>query len=199
MKNPEVDAYIAKAAPFAQPILKKLRQLFHKACPQIEEEIKWGVPSFGYKGIVGGIAAFKSHASFGFWKQKLLSDPHGIFKNKEPAMFGSKLTKLSDLPADKILIAYIKEAVALNEQGVKVAKEKKPPKKPPRLPDYLLAALKKNKKAHAAFESFSPSHQREYVEWITEAKQEETRLRRLSTALEWLAEGKHRNWKYENC
>jgi uncharacterized protein YdeI (YjbR/CyaY-like superfamily) len=194
-----VDAYIAKAAPFARPILKKLRQLFHRACPEIEERIKWGAPSFEYKGMVGGFAAFKQHVSFGFWKGTLLKDPHGIFDGTtDSAMGGIKLTDVSRLPADDILIEYIREAVALNEQGVKVPKAKTK-RKPLEVPDYFLAALQKNKKALAAFESFSPSHQREYVEWITEAKQEATREKRLATALEWLAQGKRRNWKYEKC
>jgi uncharacterized protein YdeI (YjbR/CyaY-like superfamily) len=196
----QVDAYIARAAPFAQPILKKLRRLFHQACPQIEEKIKWGVPSFEYQGMVGGMAAFKQHASFGFWKRKLLSDPHGLFKKgRDSGMFGTKMTDVADLPADDILISYIQEAVALNEKGMKVARPKPKKGKPSKVPDYFLTALKKNKKALAAFESFSTSQQRDYVEWITEAKQEETRARRLQTALEWLAEGKHRNWKYEKC
>jgi uncharacterized protein YdeI (YjbR/CyaY-like superfamily) len=193
MKNasPAVDAYIAKSPAYSQPILKKIRQLFHGACPHIEETIKWGMPHFEYKGIVASMAAFKQHARFGFWKG-------GIFKGGDASgLDAQKLTSVEDLPPDKVLIAYIKEAIELNEKEVKAPRTPKKPPKTLKVPAYFQAALKKNKKAQAAFESFRPSHQREYIEWITEAKQEETRQNRLATALEWLAEGKHRNWKYE--
>lgn len=188
-RNPEFDTYIAEAAEFARPILHKLRKLFHKACPDIEETIKWGFPHFEYRGVVGSMAAFKRHVSFGFWKEKLLTG------DGNSAMFRNKVTDVAELPTDDILLATIREAVALNEQGVKVPKEKKA-RTELEIPDYFLAALKKNKKAKAAFEGFSYSHKKEYVEWVTEAKQEVTRAKRLATALEWLAEGKPRNWKY---
>jgi len=200
MKNqsPAVDAYIAKSPAYAQPILKKIRSLFHKACPQIEETIKWQFPHFEYKGIVGSMAAFKHYTTFGFWKGKLLSDPHGLYTPMAKAsMSHASFVKVSDLPADKILLDYIREAVALNEQGVKVpARKKRARRKELAVPDYFVLALKKNKRALATFESFSPSNKREYVEWITEAKREETRSQRLATAIEWMSEGKPRNWKY---
>lgn len=193
---PAVDAYIEKAAPFAQPILAKLREVFHKACPDIEEKIKWGMPAFEYKGPVVGIAAFKAHASFGFWKAKLMEDPQGLFNvNEKGGMWGARLTSLKDLPADKVLIAYIKEAVALNERGVKVPREISS-KPVPKMPADMLAALKKNKAALKTFEAFPPSHKREYIEWVIEAKQEATRIKRLKQAIAWMAEGKPRNWKY---
>ena len=195
-QTPQVTAYIAKAAPFARPILEKLRRLFHKACPAIEEKLKWGCPSFEYKGMVGGFAAFKAHAAFGFWRQDVLPDPEGLFKTR--GAFGSKLTDVSQLPSDEVTIQYIKRAVALNEKGAP-ARFKGKPKPPLKVPTYFLAAVKKNKKALETFNGFSPSHKREYVEWVVEAKQEETRKRRLETAVEWMAEGKARNWKYENC
>lgn len=197
-KNPAVDAYIAAAADFARPILGRLRRLFHEACPAIEETMKWSCPHFEYRGIVGGMAAFKQHVRWGLWKGNLISDPHGVFADTgRLTMRDGKVTDVSQLPADAILLEYLRAAVALNEQGVKVPK-KKPAKKPPLVvPDYFRAALKKNKKALATFEAFSPSHQREYVDWVAEAKQEATRQKRLATALEWLAEGKSRNWKYE--
>jgi uncharacterized protein YdeI (YjbR/CyaY-like superfamily) len=192
-----VDAYIAKSAAFARPILQKLRRLFHQACPQIEETLKWGFPHFQYRGIVGSVAAFKQHVSFGFWKGKLLNDPYNLFGGVgDTGMNASRLTELSQLPADKVLLSYIREAVALNEQGVKLPAAKRAPKPKLVVPEYFLAALRKNKQAFAAFHAFSPSHQREYVEWLTEAKQEATRAKRLATAIEWLAEGKPRNWKY---
>jgi uncharacterized protein YdeI (YjbR/CyaY-like superfamily) len=200
MKNrsPEFDAYIDKSPEFAKPILKKIRRLYHNACPQIEEQIKWGCPHFGFKGPVGSMAAFKNHVAYGFWKAKLLKDPHKLLTMMTKASMGhSRITRLSELPADKILIAYISEAVALNEQGVKPPARKKTRPKEIAVPADLALALKTNKKAQATFASFSPSHRREYIEWITGAKKKETRQRRLATAIEWMAQGKSQNWKYE--
>lgn len=197
--SPEVDAYIAKSPEYARPILDKIRKLFHKACPPIEETMKWNFPHFEHQGIVGSMAAFKRHVSFGFWKGGLLKDPHKLFAGVgSTVMSAFKLSAVADLPADKVLLAYIREAVALNEQGVKLPK-KPAAKKALVVPDDLLAALKKNKKAQATFEAFSYSNKKEYVEWITEAKQEATRQKRLATAILWLSEGKDRNWKYHNC
>ena len=204
MKNPAVDAYIAKSADFARPILTRLRALMHKAHPQMVETLKWGVPHFEHQGIVAGMAAFKQHAAFGFWSQRLLKDRLGkdaekLFpKNAERGMGGRKFRSLSDLPPDALLIRAIKAAVALNEEGLrpKRALRKKAPVKPP---PYLVAALKKNPKARATFERFTSAQQREYVEWLTEAKQDATRERRLATTIEWLALGRQRNWKYQNC
>jgi hypothetical protein len=192
-QNPQVTAYIANAAPFARPIFERLRRLFHEACPAIEEKLKWNCPSFEYKGMVGGFAGFKQHVNFGFWRQDLLPDLQGIFKGSGP--MANKLTDVSELPPDGVLLSYIKAAVALNEKGAPPRKKGKP-KPALRTPPYFLAALKKNKKALATFESFPPSHKREYVEWIVEAKQEETRKKRMAQALEWMAKGKPRNWKY---
>ena len=198
MKNPAVDAYIAKSADFARPILKRLRVLMHKACPKVEETIKWGVPHFEYQGVIAGMAAFKQHAAFGFWKRRLIKDPAGFFSKGESGMGGRKIRSMDELPSDTVLLGYIREAVALNEQGVRVPRSTR--KKPPvKAPPYLAAALRKNAKARKTFESFSPSQQREYVEWLTDAKQEATRERRLATAIEWMAEGKTQNWKYQNC
>jgi len=193
---PAVDAYIEKAAPFARPILTKLRALFHKACPDIEEKIKWGVPAFDFKGPVGGIAAFKAHATFGFWKTRLMKDPQRLFNvDEKGGMWGGRLTSLKDLPSDKVLISYIKEAVALNEKGLKVPRESSA-RPAPKMPADMQAALKKNKAALNTFEAFAPSHKREYIEWVIEAKQQATREKRLKQAIEWMAEGKPRNWKY---
>lgn len=197
-RNAAVDAYIANAAPFARPIMVKLRQLFHKACPQIEEKIKWGCPSFEYKGMVGGFAAFKKHVSWGFWKASLLSDPKGVLKSTASSpMGGGSPGTVKELPADGVLIDLIKQAVQLNIDGVKLARPKNARRTPPKTPPDLAAAMKKNAKARATYEGFSPSHQREYVEWITEAKRPETRAKRIAQAIEWLAEGKSRNWKYQ--
>jgi hypothetical protein len=198
MKNPAVDVYIAKSADFARPILMRLRALMHKACPTVEETIKWGVPHFEYKGVFAGMAAFKQHAAFGFWKRRLMKDPAGFFSKGESGMGGRKIRSLDELPSDTVLLGYIREAVALNEQGAKVPRSTR--KRPPvRVPAYLAAALKRNAKARRTFGNFSASQRREYVEWLTDAKQEATRERRLATAIEWMAEGKARNWKYQNC
>lgn len=200
-KDPRIDAYIAKAQPFAQPILKRLRALVHRGCPEVEETIKWGMPSFEYKGPFCGMAAFKQHAVFGFWKHKLLNDPKGYLEETR-AQGGSamgnlgRITSVKDLPPDSIILDFIRQAKKLNDEGVKLARPKPTEKKPLRIPSYFMAALKKNNKALATFESFSYSNKKDYVEWITEAKTEETRTRRLATAVEWMAEGKVRNWKY---
>jgi hypothetical protein len=198
MKNPAVDVYIAKSADFARPILMRLRALMHKACPTVEETIKWGMPHFEYKGVIAGMAAFKQHAAFGFWKRRLMKDPAGFFSKGESGMGGRKIRSLDELPSDTVLLGYIREAVALNEQGAKVPRSTR--KRPPvRVPAYLAAALKRNAKARRTFGNFSASQRREYVEWLTDAKQEATRERRLASAIEWMAEGKARNWKYQNC
>ena len=194
-RSPEVDAYIAKAAPFARPILERIREAFHAASPKIEETIKWGVPHFDYKGIVGSMAAFKQHVGWGFWKAKLMKDPAGILKGT--GMGGARTENVSQLPSKKVLIEYVREAVQLNEEGTKLDRTPSTRSaKPIEVPDDLAAALKKNKKAKTTFDGFPPSHRREYIEWITEAKQEATRAKRLAQAIEWMAEGKPRNWKY---
>jgi uncharacterized protein YdeI (YjbR/CyaY-like superfamily) len=196
-RSPAVDAYIAKAAPFAQPILERIREAFHSACPEAEEVIKWGVPHFDYKGPLGMMAAFKQHVGWGFWKMKLMKDPQGLLGGEREAMGGLKVTDIKDLPPKRVMVEYIREAVRLNEAGIKAPRT--PSKKaatPIEVPADLAAALKKDKKAKATFDAFPPSHKREYIEWITEAKQEATRQKRLATTMEWLAEGKPRNWKY---
>jgi len=198
-KDPRVDAYIEKSADFAKPVLTHLRKLVHKASPNISETVKWGMPAFDYKGIVCGIAAFKEHCTFGFWKQSLLD--YDGFSTEKTAMgsFG-RITSKKDLPPDDVLIKLVQQAVELNEKGVKVQKAKPAAsKKELVIPDYLTAALKKNKAAKTTFENFPYSCKKEYVQWITEAKTEPTREKRLATTIEWLSEGKRRNWKYENC
>jgi len=195
-----VDAYIAKAAPFARPILERVRAAFHAGCPDIEERLKWGHPSFLKDGIVGGMAAFKAHATFGFWRGAELPDPNRILRGRGAASFmDEKLTDAAQLPAPAILAKYVRAAAALNASGAPRPKPKRAPRPPPRTPADLAAALKTHAKARATFDAFPPSHKREYVEWITEAKQPETRARRLATTLEWLGQGKSRNWKYESC
>lgn len=196
--DPRIDAYIESAADFAQPILIHLRRLVHKACPDVTETVKWSMPSFDHKGILCGFAAFKAHCTFGFWKQSLM-ETDAFPKNKTAMGSFGRITSLKDLPSDKVMIGLIHQALELNEKGVKVAKKPVASKKELVVPDYLTKALSKNKKAKAQFDKFSYSHKKEYVEWITEAKTEPTRLKRLATTIEWLSDGKSRNWKYENC
>lgn len=198
-KDPRVDAYIAKSADFAKPILNHLRQLAHRACPDIEETIKWGMPFFLYKGMVCHMAAFKQHCALGFWNSKMVLGKDAAADESSVGHFG-RITAVKDLPSDKVLLGYLRKAVELNEAGVKKPEPLRPKaKREIVVPEDLQRELKKNAKARTAFEKFSPSHRREYVEWITEAKREETRAKRLATTLQWLTEGKSRNWKYENC
>lgn len=197
-----VDLYIEKAAPFAKPVLMKIRKLIFQACPEVVETIKWSFPNYEAHGsVLCNMASFKEHCAFGFWKATLLKDPEGILKVKDRNSMGhlDRITSVKDLPADRILVAYIKEAALLNKNKIKVVKPKAAPKKELPVPRPLAAALKKNKKAAAFFEEFSPSARREYIEWITEAKTEETLNKRLATTIEWLEEGKSRHWKYKKA
>jgi uncharacterized protein YdeI (YjbR/CyaY-like superfamily) len=196
-KDPRIDAYIAKSAAFAKPILKHLRKVVHAGCPDVEETIKWQFPHFDYKGVLCGMAAFKQHCAFGFWKETLIFDGDKPAEKTAMGSFGC-IKSLADLPKEKTLIGYVKKAVALNEAGIKAPGRTKPQRREPlEVPGYFIAALKKNAKARKAFEAFAPSKQREYLEWVTEAKREETRNERLATSIEWLAEGKSRHWKYQ--
>jgi len=199
-KDSRIDAYIEKSASFAQPILKRLRKLVHAGCPGVEETMKWSFPHFLFGGgILCSMAAFKQHCTFGFWKGKLMKTLAATKKSDQSMGQYGRMTRLADLPADKAIVEQVKEAAKLNADGVKVPKAKAKPKQPLKVPSYLTTALKGNPKAFTTFQNFSPSHEREYVEWITEAKTEATREKRLATALHWLAEGKSRHWKYEKC
>ncbi len=197
-RDPRIDAYIAESAEFARPILQRLREIVHEACPQAEEAIKWGMPSFVYRGgILCGMAAFKQHASFGFWKHAQVM---GEANPRDGMGSYGKMARLPDLPPKRQLVADIKKAMRLQKDGIKTAGPRKTvaPKPAPKTPADLAAALKKNAKAHAVFAAFAPGHKREYIEWLIEAKREDTRARRLSQAIEWIAEGKQRHWKYQN-
>ncbi len=200
-KDPRIDAYIEKSADFARPILTHIRKLVHKACPDTEETMKWSMPHFDYRGeMMCSMAAFKQHCVFGFWKAALMKDADVLIGKNSNAAMGNlgRINSVKDLPADKIMIAWIKEAKKLNEEGKKLAKNQPPKHEKVKLvvPDYFKDVMKKNKKAWTSFDAFSYSHKKEYVEWVTEAKTEETRNKRLVQAVEWLAEGKSRNWKY---
>jgi len=195
MTDKRVDAYIAKSPEFARPILARIREIVHEGCPECEETLKWSAPTFMYKdAILCGMVSFKQHCIFHFWKGTLVVP--SADKEGAGGQFG-KLTKVSDLPPKKELLGYIKKAMALNEAGIKEAKRPVKPKPALATPKELTAALKKNKAALATFEGFSPSAKREYVEWIVDAKTDETRAKRIAQAVEWIAEGKKRNWKYE--
>lgn len=197
--NKRIDTYVEKSADFARPILWHLRKLIHKACPLVEETIKWGIPYFDYKGeMMCHMAGFKQHCAFGFWKASLMKDKTLMENAKGETAMGhlGRITSLKDLPADAILIRYIKEAMKLNDDGIKLEKKKSAPADELDVPDYFLKELKKNKKAFKTFETFSPYNRKEYITWIVEAKTEKTRNSRMATAREWMAEGKPRNWKY---
>ena len=197
-KDKRVDAYILKSENFAKPILNHLRNLVHTACPDVQETIKWGFPHFDYKGMMCSMASFKQHCAFSFWKSVLMKDATEMTGKNEHAMGHlGKIMSLEDLPPDKKMIAWIKEAVQLNDENVKLPERKKTPStKKIDIPDALQKALNKNKAAATSFSNFSPSHQREYIEWVTEAKTEETKSKRIVVTIEWLTEGKPRNWKY---
>lgn len=199
--DPRIDAYIANAAEFARPVMEHIRRLVHKAVPDVEETMKWSFPHFEYHGaILCSMAAFKAHCVFGFWKASLMNDPHGILRIVDKNSMGhfDRMTSKKDLPSDKILTEYIKEAARLNEEGVKVTKPAKKaiPAAQLAVPSALAAAFKKAPKAKQTFEAFAPSHRKEYIEWINEAKTDPTRDKRVATTIEWLLEGKARNWKY---
>lgn len=205
--DPRIDAYIAKSKPFAQPILIHLRELVHKACPSVVETIKWSRPFFEYNGVIfANMSAFKEHCSFGFWGQEIAAVLRDA-KLLEPGAMGSlgRITSIDDLPANKQMLTLLRQAAAFIESGQytspiaarhKVAKAPAPAVEAP--PEFT-KALKANKQASAAFAAFSPSCKREYIEWIADAKRAETRDKRIHTAIEWISEGKQRNWKYQSC
>ncbi|UOE41061.1 YdeI/OmpD-associated family protein [Chryseobacterium suipulveris] len=196
-----IDAYIEKSADFAKPILNYLRALIHETCPEVKEDWKWSFPNFMYRDkILCSMAVFKNHCAFGFWLEKEMKTMKEITKDIEKnSMFNlGKLTKIEDLPSKKQLKAAIKEAMELTEMGVTI-KKAAPAKKEIETPDYFSKALNSNKQAKQFFDNASPSFRKEYILWITDAKTEVTRNKRLEQAIEWIAEGKGRNWKYEKC
>lgn len=196
--DPRVDAYIAKSAEFAQPILEHIRAIVHAACPDVEETMKWSFPHFMYEGMLCSMASFKAHCTLNFWKAALLLEQESI-STDAMGQFG-RITSVKDLPTKKELVAMVRKAMKLNEDGVKVPARAKPATpRPLTVPPYLSAALKKTPPALDNFNAFSPSARREYVDWVEEAKTEATRQRRLDQTVEWVAEGKQRNWKYAKC
>ncbi|KFF22242.1 YdeI/OmpD-associated family protein [Chryseobacterium sp. JM1] len=197
--NIQVDEYIEKSPDFAQPILSYLREIVHECCPEAEEAIKWKFPTFMYKGkILCSVTSFKQYCSLGFWlhgEMKTLKEMETTAEKSSMFSLG-KLTKMEDLPSKVQLKKMMKEAMELTDMGVTM-KKAAPSKVETEVPDYFQAALNENKKASEVFEKGSPSFRKEYINWITEAKTEATRNKRMEQALEWLAEGKSRNWKYQ--
>lgn len=199
-RDPRIDAYIEKSAEFARPILEHLRGVVHDACPDAEETLKWGFPHFMHHGILCSMASFKQHCAFGFWKAKQMTELSG---SPDTAMgdFG-RITRIKDLPGKAVLKRLIKQAMTLNANPVPAAKEtkaKRAAKGELIAPEAFLKALANNRKAKTTFDNFSPSHRREYVEWILEAKREETVRKRIEASIDMLSEGKPRHWKYINC
>ena len=199
-----VDAYIEKAPPFAQPILTHLRKLMHQACPHVTESIKWSMPFFLQQGIVlANMAAFKQHCAFGFWgsQMKKALEKDGLRSSEAMGALG-RIKSLKDLPDDKTLLAYMRQAAELVDSGERTKSIERPKKsatRPLHIPAELAAALKKNKAATKAFAAFPPGQRREYADWIAEARRPETKHKRVAQAVTWIAQGKSRNWKYQNC
>jgi len=202
--DPRVDAYIEKAAPFAQPILAHLRKLMHQACPHATETMKWSMPFFVQQGIIiASMASFKQHCAFGFWgpEMKKVLSKDGLKASYGMGSLG-RITGLDALPSDRVLLTYMGQAADFVESGQRtksIDRSKKSPNKPVRVPPELTAALKKNKMATKVFAEFSPSCKREYADWIADAKRPETKAKRVKQAVGWIAQGKQRNWKYMNC
>jgi uncharacterized protein YdeI (YjbR/CyaY-like superfamily) len=200
-RDKRVDAYISGRPEFAKPILNHLRELVHAGCPGVEETMKWSRPHFLHHGLLCGMSAFKHHCAFGFWMgEKVVGAACAPGTEKNGMGHFGRITSLADLPGDKQMLAFIRKAVELNESGAKRSVAPRPAgKRELTIPDYVTAALTRNKRASATFNAFSYSHKKEYMEWITEAKREETRQKRIETMLNWLAEGKSRNWQYASC
>ncbi len=193
-KDPRVDTYIREAVPFARPILRHLRRIVHAGCPEARETIKWQFPHFECEGILCAMAGFKEHCALHFWKGELIL-PRAARTRESMGHFG-RLRALADLPDDEILLGYVRKAAALNKAGVKKPARLAVKKAPAVAPADLKAALRRKAGALRHFEVFTPSQKREYIEWITEAKRAETRLKRVTTAAEWISQGKKRNWKF---
>ena len=193
-KDPRVDAYIERSSAFAKPVLKHLRKLVHRGCPDVQETIKWGMPHFDYKGIMCGMAAFKAHCAFHFWKGQLIM---GNSKKADQAMgqFG-RIRSVGDLPSEQTFVGWVRKATELKDQGISGPPRNRTKTKPLPVPRYLSAALAKRSKARQTFDNLSPSGKREYIEWLVSAKRQETRDKRLKTAVHWLSEGKPHNWRY---
>ena len=196
-QDSRIDAYIDRAQPFARPILKHVRERVHAVVPEAEETMKWSSPAYVLGGkILLMTAAFKQHAALNFWRGQEL---RGEKANADAMGQFGKIASLADLPADAELDRLIRDAAELTKSAPAPRKTKHEPKPPPQIHPDFAAALVKAPKAQGALDGFPPSAQRDYLEWISEAKQDATRAKRIATAVEWLSEGKRRHWKYENC
>lgn len=194
--DPRIDAYIDSRAEFARPILRHLREAIHAACPEAGETIKWGMPAFTLDGrLLATMAGFKAHATFGFWRADVADAPK---TGEAMGQFG-RIRSLDDLPDDRALADLIRKAAARSREGPAAPRRKAEGKPPPQLPPDLAEALETNPEALATYHAFPPSAQRDYVDWICEAKRPATRASRIAQAVEWLAEGKRRHWRYERC
>jgi hypothetical protein len=195
-KDPRVDAYIARSPDFARPILVHIRALVHAACPAVVETIKWGMPYFEHRGVLCSMASFRAHCAFGFWHPDMRAATEGAKAAQAMGQFG-RIAKISDLPRDAAFKALVRKAVQLNEWGVKPRRAAKADERTPVVvPEDLAAALAQHGGARATFEGFSDGRKREYVDWIVESRRDETRRKRLATAIEWMAEGKEKEWRY---
>jgi uncharacterized protein YdeI (YjbR/CyaY-like superfamily) len=196
-RDARIDAYIASAQPFARPILEKMRERVHAVVPEAEETLKWSMPAYTIGGKILLItAAFKAHAALNFWRGQEL---RGDKANAEAMGQFGKLESVADLPSDAELDRLIGEAAEVAKSAPAPRKTKHAPKPAPGMHPQFAVALAKAPKARAALDSFPPSAQRDYLEWISEAKQDSTRAKRIAKAVEWLSEGKRRHWKYEKC
>lgn len=195
-RDKRVDTYIAKAAPFARPIMSTLRDIVHDACPDVTESMKWSRPAFEYSGMLCGMVAFKAHMTFGFWLQAELLKQGA---DAETLTRLDRMESADDLPTKRKIVASIKQAMALNEAGHKLTRVVAKTPKAVVIPPELEAALASHRAARAAFDAMRPSHQREYCEWVADAKREATKATRVEKAIAQLTEGKSLNWKYESC
>ncbi len=194
-RDPRIDAYIERAEPFARPILVELRERVHRACPEVTEAVKWGMPSFEHHGLLAHMASFRRHCAFGFWKGALVV---GEPETERTGMGHlGRIESLEQLPPEAEMAVLLRRAMELNEQGVSAPRARSAPPDGEAAPEALLEALREHPVAWARWEAFVPGKRREYAAWIAEAKTEPTRQRRVATALEWIADGKGRNWKYE--
>lgn len=197
-RDPRIDAYIARQADFARPILTRLREAVNAACPECEEGLKWSMPAFLYKGqILCQMAAFKAHATFGFWRGKEVTG--GTGKEREAMGSFGRIESVDDLPDEETLASLVRRAVAVADSGARAPAPPKHPKAEIEMPDDFRTALEANPKAAATLQGFPPSARRDYLQWVVESKRAETRAKRIAQSVAWLADGKRRHWKYQDC
>lgn len=192
--DPRFDRHLQDAPEFARPLLHELRARVHAICPDVVESVKWRMPAFEFHGLLAGMAAFRAHCTFGFWKDRLLRSDAALAPLLDRL---GRMTSVRDLPSKAAFAKVMKAAMRLNVEGIGAPRRRAAPRPELAVPPELVRALAASKRAKATFDAFAPSHRREYVQWIVEAKKDETRQRRIEQTIEWLAQGKHRNWQYE--